>query len=192
MTHKQLGFIGLLYGPSLGVGMYLEFIHHPLASTWFGKIWGLLYISGWLASIEGLRRLNATGSTRFGRIMLRVVMITLVLANVYNVWELIDPTSTSPLYFLVDMCWPLSNVLMAGVGVAVLRANRLQGWRRWIPLTMSLWLPLSLLLSRLYGYNSPILFSMGIYSAITWSLLGLAVMTTPADEAYAPVIVTED
>ncbi|WP_460970516.1 hypothetical protein [Spirosoma migulaei] len=185
MNHKILGLLGLIGAPTLGVGMYLESIHHPLASSWFVKTWGLLYISGWLSSMEGLRRLEATGSDRFGKTIIRVVLVTLCLANVYNVWEMIDPKSTSILYFIVDMNWPLSNLLMVAVGIAVLRARRLYGWQRWIPLFMGFWLPLAFSLSKLVGLTSSVMLISGAYSALAWSLLAITVLTTRVTEPRA-------
>ncbi len=179
MNRKLLGLLGLIGAPALALGTHLMGIHHPLADTWFGKSWGLLYITGWMASMEGLRRMEATGSGRFGKTIIRVVLGTLLLANVYNVWEIIDPTSKSPLYFMVDMCWPLSNLLMIPVGIAVLRAGRLRGWHRWVPLFVGFWLPLTMILSRLFGMDSPVMIVSGAYSTLMWSLLAITVMTAP-------------
>ncbi|GAB3943144.1 hypothetical protein GCM10028805_08900 [Spirosoma harenae] len=182
MNHKLVGFFGLIGAPFLGISMHLMSINHPLADSWIIKLAGIFYITGWMASMEGLRQLKATGNHRFGRVIIRLILITLTLANVYNVWELINPNESSVLYFILDMNWPLSNVLMLPVGIAALRARRLQGWGRWIPLAMSFWLPLALLLSKQYGMNSPIMHLTNVYSALMWSLMAITVMNARKQE----------
>lgn len=97
-----------------------------------------------MAGIEVMRRLNIAGPDRFGRGIVRVVLATLLLANVSNVWQAVAPTDKPALFIALDMDWPLSNVLMLAVGVAVLRAKRLPGWQRWVLLAVGLWLPLSI------------------------------------------------
>jgi hypothetical protein len=61
------------------------------------------------------------------------------------------------------------------VGITVIRAKVLAGWRRYVPLAVGLWFPLTMLGVVLVGRTSPYLFYVPYYSAIAWTLLALAV-----------------
>jgi hypothetical protein len=122
-----------------------------------------------------LHRLGAAGKSRFGRILLPVVMVMLGLANVSNLYKLLLPDYQSALFFAFDMFWPLSNLAMLVVGIAVIRAKKLPGWRRYVPLAVGLWFPLTMLGVALVGRTSPYLFYVPYYSALAWTLLALAV-----------------
>jgi hypothetical protein len=97
------------------------------------------------------------------------------LANVSNLYKLLLPDYASPLFFAFDLFWPLSNLAMVVVGIAVIRAKGLPGWRRYVPLAVGLWFPLTMLGVVLVGRTSPYLFYVPYYSAIAWTLLALAV-----------------
>ena len=63
---------------------------------------------------------------------------------------------------------------MIVTGIAVLRANQLQGWHKWVPLIVGCWLPVMLLLKGLGIEN---LYLAGFYSAIAWTLLAIVIYT---------------
>ena len=183
MTTKQLGYFALIGAPCLAIGLGLEALNGgPIRSAWMG-VWGVLYISGWMAAIIALRRLGVLEAEdptkrRFGRVVGQIILVTLTLANVLNVWEVIAPTYKPTFYYLFDLGWPASNLMMLAVGVVILRANQLRGWMRWIPLLVGLWLPVVLLIK-----NVPSLAYMPhIYSAVAWSLLALVVISKAAQQ----------
>lgn len=184
MNTKQLSVIALLGAPFLCIGVYVEANYAPLGNSWWTGVWGLLYITGWMASLKALRRLKLAGSSRFGNGIVWVVMATLIMANVSNVWQLIAPTYKPVLFMVLDMGWPVSNVLMLGVGVAVLRANRLSGWQRWVPLAVGAWLPLTMALSR----TPIVLHFSNLYSAVAWTLLAVVVLSESIRQQRAHVI----
>jgi hypothetical protein len=175
MNNKTLGTLALIGAPFLLIGFKTEQHYAPLADSWFTGAWGIVYITAWLCSVLGLHRLGAAGQSRFGRILLPVVMGMLGLANVSNLYKLLLPDYQSPLFFAFDMFWPLSNLAMLVVGIAVIRAKVLTGWRRYVPLAVGLWFPLTMLGVALVGRTSPYLFYVPYYSAIAWTLLALAV-----------------
>ncbi|UFH56837.1 hypothetical protein [Spirosoma sp. KNUC1025] len=105
-----------------------------------------------------------------------VSLVSLVLADIWNVYEIILPNHNTWLYYFLDSFWPISNVVMLGVGIAVVRAGRLTGWKRYVPLLCGLWLPLTILLT----FTLPAVgfaLSNG-YTLIAWTLLAIVVRTS--------------
>ncbi|RRB06642.1 hypothetical protein [Larkinella rosea] len=138
MNTKLLGIMALVGAPFLCINTYLHVQNHGgqlvYHTTPLSGFLGILYISGWLCSIIGLRRLGATGADNFGRIISPLILSTLTLANSWNVYEMVLPDHNTLLYRLLDAFWPISNLVMIGVGIAVVRAGRLTGWKRFVPL----------------------------------------------------------
>ncbi|GAB3690684.1 hypothetical protein GCM10027592_08120 [Spirosoma flavus] len=181
MNNKLLGIIALIGAPFLAINTYLHVQHQsgqpPVYTTnSLSGFFDLLYISGWLCSIIALRQLNATSSDRFGQIMPKIMLITLGLADLWNVYEMILPNHNTWLYHALDMFWPISNVAMLGMGIAVIRGRQLPGWKRYVPLACGLWLPLTaicFLLPEKVGFHLS-----NVYTALAWTLLALVVLTS--------------
>ncbi|GAA4413665.1 hypothetical protein GCM10023187_42240 [Nibrella viscosa] len=178
----MLGTLGIVGAPFLLIDIYL---HNPdgnpenYVHSSSGGFFGLVYISAWLCSAYGLYRLRATGTSRFGKAILLVLMSTLVLANGWNIYEIIQPHARTPLYNFLDMFWPGSNLMMFFVGMATLAAGRLSGWRRYVPLLVGLWLPFSALaLFYIIGKSMLVMYAVGLYSAIMWTLMGYMIRTS--------------
>ena len=155
MNNKTLGILALLGAPFLCINTYLHVPDpnaHVYVTNSLSGLFDLLYISGWLCSIIGLRRLGATGNDRFGRIILPVILGTLALADSWNIYEIILPNHNTALHYFLDSFWPISNVVMIGVGIAVIRAGKLTGWKRYVPLLCGLWLPVTVLVSFTLDY----------------------------------------
>lgn len=176
MNTKLLGVLALMGAPCMAIGLLLDAFAATAHSPWMG-IWSILYISGWMASIMALRELGVFDAgtlsvRRFGYIVGRILLVTLVMANSLNVWEMVAPTYKPTLFYIVDMGWPLSNLLMLPLGIAVIRAGRLTGWQRWVPLAVGCWLPITLLFKDVTALRYLPL----IYSAIAWTLLALVVL----------------
>ncbi len=168
MNNKLLGALGMLGAPFLFIG-----------TAWYADdmgLTGLVYMTGWICSLLGLQRLRVTGDTAFGRGIFYAVFTTLTLAQGWNVWTIFDPKADSTFYQILDLTWPLSNVLMLPLGIAVLRARRLAGWYRFVPLAVGLWLPITLAGMALVGRTSPLMGFSGWYSTLAWALLGFVVV----------------
>ena len=175
MKNKTLGIIGLFGAPFLLIGFTLEHIYPHLADSWFTGFWGLMYMIGWTSSIIGLQRMEATGTSAGGKAILWIVHISLLLANVSNLIQLLSPHNKPDWFFYIDLFWPLSNLLMLVVGFACLSAKRIKIEQRYIPMVVGLWLPFSLPFWKINGSTSAMIVS-GVYSAIAWSLLAAMVM----------------
>ncbi len=191
MNNKTLGTLALVGAPFLGLGMTIEQLYKPLHDSWFTGAWGLLYISAWLCSIAALRRQEATGRSRFGKGILRVITGTLVLANVSNVYQLLLPGEKTAAFYALDAFWPVSNLVMVAVGIAVIAARGLPGWRRYVPLAAGLWFPFTVFCMLLLGSWEAATPASSLYTAVAWTVLAVVVLTTPTPQpAEAGVSVT--
>ena len=188
MNNKTLGLLALTGAPFLLTGPLLEEIFKPVTGIGFYGAWAFVYITAWMCSMEALRRMEATGRSRFGKNLLRIILVTLSLANLSNIYALMAPENKSSVLFRVlDSFWPISNLIMLVVGITVIAAKGLPGWRRYVPLMAGLWFPMTLLAMILAGRTSPLLVFVPWYSAIAWSLLAVAVLTSPEKRVY-PVV----
>jgi hypothetical protein len=148
-------------------------------------LYSVLYITGWMCSILGLWHMEATGTHRWGRIVLRIQLLFLSLANISNLMLLFQVGLNTSLYFILDLFWPVSNIWMLATGITVIAAKRLQGWMRYVPLMVGLWLPLCLVgLGAVFGFNQQTMFIGGGYSAIAWLLLSVVVYQAGANESF--------
>lgn len=189
MNTKLLGFFALLGAPCLAIGLSLESITGiALPAPWMG-LWGILYISGWMAGIIALRELgvfdaSSPATRRVGHALAGTILVTLTLANLLNVWEMAAPNYKPTLFYIVDLGWPLSNLLMLPLGLAVVRARRLYGWQRWVPLAVGAWLPAALLVKD----NAALPYLPMVYSAVAWTLMAVVVLLESARQQQAHTI----
>jgi hypothetical protein len=178
MNNKILGSLALAGAPFFLLSTYLKPYFTFMHEQQFYGTWGILYLTGWMCSIRGLQRLQATGKSKFGRSILWVLLGSLFLANLSNAYQIISPGSRSLLFIVLDSFWPLSNLLMLIVGIKVVLAKELTGWRRFVPLLVGLWLPVLIASVQLFGRTGVSGTIAAMYSAIAWSLLAIAVMKT--------------
>ncbi len=120
MSNQLLGILALIGSPWLFIGTYLEQRNTHLSDSWFTGVWGILFISGWICAIIALKRLRATGSTSYGKILLLVLLVSLSIANVSNVIQIIVERNKPSYFMFFDLFWPISNVIMLIVGITVI------------------------------------------------------------------------
>jgi len=178
MNNRILGCIGMAGAPFLLIdtvsnGFYV-YSHSSLSG-----LYNLIYITAWICSIAGLWRAGAFGISKAGRWMYSIQLFFLAMANAWNIYELIQPGAGTPLYYVLDTCWPLSNICMLATGFTLLRAGRLPGWKRFVPLFVGLWLPIGFLLWAIFSRTPAVLLAVNMYSAVMWFLLGLTVFLSP-------------
>ena len=176
MNNRTLGILALIGAPFLGLGMIVEQFYSLLHDSWFTGVWGLLHISAWLCSITALRRLAVTGQGQFGQGILRVITGTLVIANISNVYQLLLPGEKTVMFIILDAFWPLSNLIMLGVGIAVIVAKGLPGWRRYVPLAVGLWFPFTVLCMGVTGSWAAATPASSLYSTVAWTVLAVVVL----------------
>lgn len=178
MNNRILGSIGMAGAPFLLIDTvsngYFVYSHSSLSG-----LYNLIYITAWICSIVGLWRSGAFGNSKGGRWLYFIQLFFLCMANAWNTYEIVQPGAGTPLYFVLDACWPLSNICMLATGITLLLARRLPGWKRFMPLLVGLWLPFGFLLWAMFSRTPAVLLAVNIYSAATWFLLGLAVFLSP-------------
>lgn len=179
MNQRILGICGLAGAPFL----LIDTINNgfdPYQTTSLSGFFCLLYISGWICSLVALKRMDVFETSRFSRILFVVQLVFLALANCWNIYEWIQPHANTRLYFLLDMFWPISNLCMLATGITIAVQGVLKGWRRYVPLAVGLWAPLGIVLWLLFGRPPAMLLTVGIYSALAWSLLAISILTNKA------------
>lgn len=175
MNIRTLGFLGMAASPFLAVDFITGYVKPDHFQTPVSGILGLIYMAGWICSTIGLYKLSATGEGFFGRLILITQLAFLFLAQLWNVYHILNPFANSFLFRFLDVFWPGSNVFMIVTGIMVIKTARLTGWKRYIPLMVGLWLPLSYLAMLIPSKLIALSFSSA-YSVTTWFLMGLAVM----------------
>ena len=177
MSYKLLGILALFGAPWLFIGTTMEQRMPHLSDSWFTGVWGILFIGGWMCAAVALKRFHATGHTTFGKILITSLLISLSIANISNVIQIVVERDKPSYFMYFDVFWPLSNVIMLIVGIMVIVARRYQGWKRYIPLVTGLWLPVALLSSFIDKGAVSFLFA-SLYSAVAWTLLAVVILTS--------------
>ncbi|SKB78489.1 hypothetical protein [Dyadobacter psychrophilus] len=169
MNTRLLILAALIGAPFMCIGVYVEAKFPGVGQPWWTGVWGLIYITGWLAGMEAMRRLRLAGNDPLGKWAVVLVMIALFLADISNVWQLVAPDYKPSLFWALDIFWPVSHVLMLLVGIATVRAKVLGPYQCWLPVVMGLWFPLTMVLSR----TPIVLHFSNIYSLIAWTSMAL-------------------
>jgi hypothetical protein len=142
MCNKILAIIALLGAPFLCI----DFLDNQanITDSWTTGLYGFIYMTGWMASIVGLYRLNAAGDHTTGKIILLMQFLLLTVAQIFNLDVLMYGGNNGILQRSLDPFWPASNGFMLVTGISILAARQLKGWHRWIPLVVGSWLPVML------------------------------------------------
>ncbi|HUP14227.1 MAG TPA: hypothetical protein VM187_18525 [Niastella sp.] len=121
--------------------------------------------------------LKAAGVNKAGNIVLLVQLLLLTVANCWNVTEIINPNSGAAWFQVLGFSWPVAYMFLIVTGIFILRANKLKGWRRVVPLLAGLWFPFMLLIQTAITTTLTGLILAGIYAALTYAAMGLALLT---------------
>lgn len=184
-TNKFLGTCGMMAAPFLTFSLVSGQVANA-ANTSIGGFFGLIYMLGWQCSIIGLMNLQAAGPHKRVNTLFYIQLALLTIANIWNVWVIIDPTNTSTFFFVLDLFWPLSNIFMLVLGIVIARKAALQGWRRYVVLAVGLWLPFAMATSIVFGRDTHFAYYPGaLYSVIAWSALGWLVYEIEETEPSA-------
>lgn len=138
---------------------------------------------GVLCLVAALWSTDATGTGRWGRAVLGVQAVLLVLALGWTVPHLFEPNMTSDgIMAALDAAWPLSMLWLIVQGATVARARRWPGSLRWLPLVASLWFPVTIL--GLAAGEWPGLVVSSLWLLVTYVPLGV-LLAARADTLYA-------
>jgi hypothetical protein len=142
----------------------------------------MVFMAGWICSNVGMQHMRATGTGTWGRTVLLIQLVGLVLAFIFGFIEATALLDENNIVFVVTaLAWPLSMLWMLVVGVTVIRAKRLSGWQRFVPVLCPFWLPLVALGGAAFGEAGGVI-GLG-YSAVLWFLLGCVVLRSDSRQA---------
>jgi len=190
-SNKMLGLCGMVAAPFLTFQL-LAGQAADAYNTSLGGFFDLVYMVGWMCSIVGLMRLQAAGFRKNSQLLFYIQLAFLCVANVWNIWVIIDPTNNSTFFYILDLFWPLSNVFMLVIGIVIAVKGVLKGWRRYVVLIVGLWLPAALGFSFLLGREHAYAYYPGAaYSVFAWALLGWMIFTSKHGKESTPALVLQ-
>jgi hypothetical protein len=179
MNNWLLGTIAIICAPAL---LIEELLLRGQENAPITGIASMLFMAGWICSNIGMWRMRTTGTGKWGRAVLLVQLVGLVLAFMFGLFEATGLLDRESIVFNVtDAAWPLSMLWMIVVGVTVIVANRLSGWQRFVPLLCPLWLPIAITLSIALGDTVGGIVGFG-YAAVLWALLGYVVVRSDSPQ----------
>ena len=172
MNNRILGVIAMVCAPALLVeGFLVQGEENALITG----VASMVFMAGWVCANTGMRRMQAAGTGKWGRAVLQIQLVGLVLAFMFGFFEATGLLGRESIIFnITDAAWPLSMLWMLVVGITVIRANRLSGWQRFVPLLCPFWLLLAILGSIALADAAGGYLGLG-YAAVLWLLLGYSV-----------------
>lgn len=176
---RVLGAIGMILSPMLFLASFFfaPQLDQPAPHPFLAGLGGVLYLSGAMATATAMRSLRATGNGKGASVLYFVQMTGLFLAMCFDVLENAAPhLRETTVFFITDMAYPFSHILMIIVGVAIIRARVWRGCRLMPAFLVGLALPSFIVLSFIFGRENggfifPLMVTTGFF------LLGLAVFT---------------
>lgn len=183
ISNRVFGTVGMIFSPMLFLGMLIFSPNYeqPDLNSPFAGLGGILYLLGAMASAAAMRRMRVTGNGTGAQILYVVQMIGLALAMCFDMLENTAPQLRgTTVYFITDMAYPFSHVLMTIVGIAVVKAGVWRGWRRLPAFMIGSGLPLFFGLSTIVGRENAE-FTFPLFTILGFFSLGLAVYTTKTD-----------
>lgn len=179
MNNQVLGTMAMICAPALLIEGLLLRGQENAAIT---GIASMVFMAGWICSNTGMRRLRATGTSKWGRTVLLIQLVGIVLAFIFGFFEATGLLGRESIIFNVtDAAWPLSMLWMIVVGITVIVAKRLSGWQRFVPLLCPLWLPVAILGTVAFGDMGGF---VGVgYAAVLWALLGYIVVRSDSRQS---------
>lgn len=184
----MLGVIGMIFSPMLFFALFFftPQFDEPSAHPFLAGLSGVLYLAGAMASATAMRNLRVTGNGNGAKILYIVQMIGLCLAMCCDILENAAPQlRETTIFFITDMAYPFSHLLMIIVAIAVVRAGVWRGWRRVPAFLVGLVLPLFFGLSAIASRENS-LFIFPLFVTTGFFLLGFAVFTTRRSDYSTP------
>lgn len=180
MNNRLLGVIGIITAPFLCLDIIINGNNgiNIIQHTSLSGAYNFVFFTGCFCSITGVRAIEAGGTSKWARATLTVQLLCLFIASLCSVYEVVSPGTDSALYFILEKFRPISHVMMLATGFTILAANRLPGWKRYIPLLAGLWLPVTLVILVFEGKSSISTIVPALYSGFVWVMLGFVVATT--------------
>jgi hypothetical protein len=182
---RILGMIGIAGAPWMLIDFMDNGLYNHFEDTPASGVRGFLFITGWTCSIWGLYRLQAAGTKDWGRAILLIQIVLLLLANGWNLYVIVRPQGNDWIFKKLSYFWMASAFFMLVTGVAVIAAKKWQGFKRYLPLLAGLWIPIIFfVVSRIFGLTLTTLIISGVYATVVFTLLGFSVITS----TYEPLL----
>lgn len=182
MNNRVLGTIAMFCAPALLVD---ELLRLGVENALITGIASMVFMAGWICSNIGMQRMRATGTGSWGRTVLLVQLVGLVLAFIFGFIEATGLLDENNIVFIVtDAAWPLSMLWMLVVGISTLVAKRILGWQRFVPLLCPFWLPIAIIGGQTLGEKGALI-GVG-YTAVLWGLLGYMVLHSAIPPQTSP------
>lgn len=191
-TLCTLGTMGMLASPMMLVeGIRFRFGQSEM-DVWTG-LGGVVYMLGALASVVGLRLVRASGNGRIATGLFATQVALLAAAMYWSATYVVGGTLVHGTIVsrVTDVAWPLSHLSMLVLGTLMIRARRLEGWRRLPALAIGVALPTFIALSML-GLPRPLAASsFGVLTTLGYLGLGWVVRTSGGEStAVEPSVAT--
>ena len=183
MNNRLLGTIAMICAPALLIEGLLLGGQENASIT---GIASMIFMAGWICSNIGMWRMRATGTGKWAYAVLLIQLVGLVLAFIFGFIEataLLDENNV--VFILTNAAWPLSMLWMILVGITVIRAKRLSGWQRFVPLLCPFWLVFAIAGSAVFGDAAGGIVGFG-YAAVLWGLQGYLVLSNSQQPAPTP------
>lgn len=173
MNNRTLGTLAMICAPAL---LIEELLLRGQESALITGIASMVFMAGWICSNTGMRRMEATGTGTWGRAVLLIQLVGLMLAFAFGFFEATGLLGRESIVFnLTDAAWPLSMLWMVAVGITAIKAKRFPGWQRFVPLLCPVWLMITIVASIAFGDTAGGILGFG-YAAVLWILLGYVVV----------------
>ncbi len=183
MNNRLLGTIAMICAPAMLVEVLV--LGEQENNVVIG-IASMVFMAGWICSNIGMQRMRAAGTGTWGRAVLLIQLVGLVLAFIFGFIEATALLDENNVVFIVtNAAWPLSMLWMIVVGITVIVARRLSSWQRFVPLLCPFWLPIALFLGAAFGDAAGGIVGFG-YAAVLWGLLGYIVLSNSQQPAPTP------
>ena len=186
---KILGIIAIIGAPWELIDFIDNGLYDRFVLTSISDIRNFIFMTGWICAVMGLYKLHQPVSTKGQRIVFWIQLLLLFLANIWNFIEITDPHNTSILFSLLTPAWPVGGLFMVVTAIVIIGANKLKGWKKYMPLLASLWFPQTMFLALTKQMSFTSFMLCGIYSAISFGLLGFSLITISNEQVERGVII---
>jgi hypothetical protein len=184
VNNRVLGSIAIATSPLMLLELILGLTGH-LPGGEFGAadaVVGLIYLSGFLATLLGLRTLGLTGYRRWTTVLFGLQLALLLLAALQQCLELAQADRASTIFGLADAAWPLSHILMCATGIAMVTARQWTDYRAYLPFLCGLAIPLLIAVQILLGKEAGRI-TFALLTTAGFGLLGYALRSSSSQQS---------
>lgn len=181
MNNRTLGTIAMICAPAMLIEALIpNGANMPIV---VGTA-SMVFMAGAFASLLGLWRAKATGTSWWGRGVLGLQLLLVTLAFFFGLFEATALLpETSPVFMVTNIAWPVSMLTWNLVSITAAVVGRLPGAKRFALLPTGLALPITIVLGMVTGGGMQgdlvglIFFAM---LSLFWGVMGFIVRQSEA------------